>query len=167
MRGDAISTASRFVFRFVFCDRNHIPRAHAYFCHPNSAATPLEIPTALLPPKNLTHRKFLRRLRHRDRCKDPTGVPGRAQRDQPPSTRHRQAGGSGPSGWPCGHYARGGGGGGGGGGGPSKSGSGTSPALAQREDRPGIRSRPSARARCSCARISTSSAVPPPPPPPP
>ena len=30
MWGDAISIASSFVFRFVFCDWNHIPRAHAY-----------------------------------------------------------------------------------------------------------------------------------------
>ena len=30
MRCDAILIASSFVFRFTFCDRNHIPRAHAY-----------------------------------------------------------------------------------------------------------------------------------------
>ena len=30
MWGDAILIASSFVSRFVFCDRNHIPRAHAY-----------------------------------------------------------------------------------------------------------------------------------------
>ena len=30
MWGDAILIASSFVFHFVFCDRNHIPWAHAY-----------------------------------------------------------------------------------------------------------------------------------------
>ena len=32
MRGGAILIASSFVFRIVFCDRNHILRAHAYCC---------------------------------------------------------------------------------------------------------------------------------------
>ena len=33
MRGDAILIETSFVFRFIFCDRNHIPRAHAYYPH--------------------------------------------------------------------------------------------------------------------------------------
>ena len=31
MRGYAILVASSFIFCLVFCDRNHIPRAHAYW----------------------------------------------------------------------------------------------------------------------------------------